>query len=190
MEDNRFCQIELLQLLRSGQFSTVYRVRLKATGKHLALKKIPEQERFESREEEICRRMHSNFVIKTIDTYHGEGAVNILMELYDWSLKDFILGKERLEYLVFKVICYQMARAIFYVHSRAVTHRDIRPDNFLMKKNGRVVLADFGSAKQLRKGQSSLAYLNSRSYRAPELLLGLSNYSSAVDIWALGCVMG
>jgi serine/threonine protein kinase len=167
MEESRLCQVELLQLLRTGQFSTVYRVRLKTTGKHLALKKIPEQERFESREEELCRRMRSNFVVRTVDVYRGEGEVNVLMELYDWSLKDFIQGEERLEYLVFKAICYQMARALFYVHSKAVTHRDIRPDNFLMKKNGRVVLSDFGSAKTLRKGESSLAYLNSRSYRAP-----------------------
>lgn len=58
-----------------------------------------------------------------------------------------------------------------------------------MKKNGRVALCDFGSAKIIRKGESSLAYLNSRSYRAPELLLGSSSYTTAVDIWALACVM-
>jgi serine/threonine protein kinase len=60
-----------------------------------------------------------------------------------------------------------MARAVFYLHSKAVTHRDIRPDNFLMRKSGRVALGDFGSAKSIRKGDSSLAYLNGRSYRAP-----------------------
>jgi serine/threonine protein kinase len=69
-----------------------------------------------------------------------------------------------------------MARALFYLHSKGVTHRDLRPENFLMRKNGRVALGDFGSAKVLKKGESSLAYLNSRSYRAPELLLGSSSY--------------
>lgn len=104
-------------------------------------------------------------------------------------MKDFIKSEERIEYLVFKIICYQMARSIFYIHSKGVTHRDIKPDNFLMKKSGRIALGDFGSAKMIRQGDTSLAYLNSRSYRAPELLLGCANYSSAVDIWALGCVI-
>jgi serine/threonine protein kinase len=112
-----------------------------------------------------------------------------MMDLYDWSLKDFIKSEERLEYIIFKVICYQMARAIFYVHSKGVTHRDVKPENFLMKKSGRVVLSDFGSAKMIKKGEESLSYLNSRSYRAPELLLGNKAYSNSVDIWALACVM-
>ena len=60
-----------------------------------------------------------------------------------------------------------MVRSLFYLHSRGVTHRDIKPENFLMRKNGRVVLCDFGSAKNIKKEESSIAYLNSRSYRAP-----------------------
>jgi serine/threonine protein kinase len=51
MEESRVCQVELLQVLRAGQFSTVYRVRVRASGKHYALKKIPADERFENREE-------------------------------------------------------------------------------------------------------------------------------------------
>jgi len=60
-----------------------------------------------------------------------------------------------------------MVRSLFYLHSKGVTHRDVRPENFLMRKNGRVALCDFGSAKTIKKGESSIAYLNSRSYRAP-----------------------
>jgi hypothetical protein len=71
MEESRICQVELLQLIREGQFSKVYRVRLKATGKHLALKKIPLQDRYESREEEICLKMKNYFVVKTVDVYRA-----------------------------------------------------------------------------------------------------------------------
>ena len=60
-----------------------------------------------------------------------------------------------------------MARAVFYLHSKTITHRDIRPENVLMRKNGRVVLGDLGSAKIICKRDSSLSYLNNRSYRAP-----------------------
>lgn len=109
--------------------------------------------------------------MKVIDIYKqdqgGRKELNIMMELYDWNLKELILGDERIEYLIFKVICYQMARAIYYVHTKGITHRDVKPENFLMKKNGRVVLCDFGSAKAIKRNEESIAYLNSRSYRAP-----------------------
>ena len=82
-----------------------------------------------------------------------------------------------------------MTRALLYVHAKGVTHRDIKPENFIMKKNGRVALCDFGSAKYIHQHSTNLVYLNSRSYRAPELLLGSNDYTNSVDIWALACVM-
>lgn len=73
------------------------------------------------------------------------------MELYDWSLMDFIKTEDYFDDLTFKTACYQMARSIFYIHSKGIIHRDIKPDNFLMKKNGRIALCDFGSSKIYNK---------------------------------------
>ena len=146
-------------------------MRIQESGKHYTLKKIVLDDSHESREEEICRRLKSNFVVKVIDIYKqdqgGKKELNIMMDLYDWNLKELILGDERIEYLILKAICYQMARAIYYVHTKGITHRDVKPENFLMRKSGRVVLCDFGSAKVIRRNEESIAYLNSRSYRAP-----------------------
>lgn len=69
------------------------------------------------------------------------------MDLYDWNLKDYINSQCKIDPLVYKIICYQMARSVFYIHSKGITHRDINPSNFVMKKNGRIALCDFGSAK-------------------------------------------
>lgn len=106
-------------------------MRIKSSGKHFALKKLVIDSQHESREEELCRKLRSNFVVRVIDIYHNDSGekqeLNILMDLYDWNLKDFVKSEERLEYIIFKVICYQMARALFYVHSKGVTHRDIKP---------------------------------------------------------------
>lgn len=55
--------------------------------------------------------------------------------------------------------------------------------------NFRLVLCDFGSAKKLEKGEESIAYICSRYYRAPELILGAKEYGCEVDMWAVGCVI-
>ncbi len=86
-----------------------------------------------------------------------------------------------------KVYVYQLARAVSYIHSVGVTHRDIKPQNVLLSsKTHEVRLCDFGSAKMLVKGEPNVAYICSRYYRAPELVFEATEYSSAIDTWSLG----
>jgi serine/threonine protein kinase len=63
--------------------------------------------------------------------------------------------------------------------------------NILVDTKGDVVkLCDFGSAKQLEPDEPNVAYICSRYYRAPELILGVTNYTVAIDVWSLGCCFG
>jgi glycogen synthase kinase 3 beta len=55
--------------------------------------------------------------------------------------------------------------------------------------NGTLKLCDFGSAKVLQRGESNVSYICSRYYRAPELIFGATNYTTAIDVWSMGCVM-
>lgn len=132
-------------------------------------------------------------MVKIIDVYKGKHEerqeLNILMELYDWNLKDYIRSDIVVDPLIYKLLFYQMVRSLLYLHSKGICHRDVKPENFLMKKTGRIVLTDFGSAKFIKKQEYSISYMNGRSYRAPELQLGNNQYTLSVDIWALGCVM-
>lgn len=93
-----------------------------------------------------------------------------------------------------KYVVYQLLKALKFVHSAGVVHRDVRPSNLLINKNCHLRLCDFGLARSLEMKLDTIEnpkltdYVASRWYRAIELLLGCSHYSFAVDIWGVGCV--
>ena len=89
---------------------------------------------------------------------------------------------------------WQLVRAIEYCHRHDVVHRDIKPENLLVSLSDKAVkLCDFGFARTLPIGtkRSPLTdYVATRWYRAPELLVGSRVYGPAVDMFAIGCIMG
>lgn len=89
-----------------------------------------------------------------------------------------------------QVFAFQLCRSLAYLHRLGVCHRDIKPQNLLIDPQSCALkLCDFGSAKILVRGEPNVAYICSRYYRAPELILGNSNYATNVDVWSLGCVI-
>ena len=91
--------------------------------------------------------------------------------------------------LCVKLYVYQMCRSLAYLHSVGICHRDIKPQNLLVDSQSHVLkLCDFGSAKSLQPGEPSVSYICSRYYRAPELIFGSTEYTTAIDVWSAGCV--
>eukprot|EP00285_Hemiselmis_virescens_P008051 CAMPEP_0173395652 /NCGR_PEP_ID=MMETSP1356-20130122/32822_1 /TAXON_ID=77927 ORGANISM="Hemiselmis virescens, Strain PCC157" /NCGR_SAMPLE_ID=MMETSP1356 /ASSEMBLY_ACC=CAM_ASM_000847 /LENGTH=107 /DNA_ID=CAMNT_0014354453 /DNA_START=28 /DNA_END=348 /DNA_ORIENTATION=- len=89
-----------------------------------------------------------------------------------------------------KVYAWQLLRSLAYLHRRRTCHRDIKPQNVLIDPETHVAkLCDMGSAKRLSRGSTSISYICSRFYRAPELILGATEYTTAVDMWSFGCVL-
>lgn len=85
---------------------------------------------------------------------------------------------------------YGLFRALDYLHSIGICHRDIKPQNLLVEPESNTVkLCDFGSAKRLQSGEPSISYICSRFYRAPEIVLGATRYTVTIDVWSAGCVL-
>ena len=98
-------------------------------------------------------------------------------------------SKLSLPLMYVKLYLYQLSRALAHIHSLGICHRDIKPQNLLVNPvNQQLKLCDFGSAKALVKGEPNVAYICSRYYRAPELIFGSTDYTTAIDTWSQGCV--
>jgi glycogen synthase kinase 3 beta len=103
--------------------------------------------------------------------------------------KHYTRADERMPISLVRLYVYQMLRALAHIHSQGVCHRDIKPQNLLVDVSTHALkLCDFGSAKILRPEESNISYICSRYYRAPELIFGATSYTSAIDVWSVGCV--
>ena len=87
-----------------------------------------------------------------------------------------------------KSIMYQTILGLAYKHKHGFFHRDMKPENLLVKVNS-VKIADFGLAREIRSRPPFTDYVSTRWYRAPEILLRSTNYNSPVDIFACGAIM-
>lgn len=125
--------------------------------------------------------------------YHREHLI-IVTELLRQNLFEFgkaIMDDGEEPYFTRQRLCYitrQVLVALDFIHRLGLVHSDVKPENILLSSysRARVKLIDFGSSCYLSDRQSS--YIQSRSYRAPEVILGLP-YDGKIDIWSLGCVV-
>ena len=165
-----------------------------------AIKRVPAQTEYKSRELEILRVVqHPNivslrFFFDKKSSSDNKIYQNLVMECLPSNLQSEIKYYRQLKYTIpyphMKAYTFQLARAMLYLHGFGISHRDIKPSNILVDPtNIRLKICDFGSAKKLEVNQPSVSYICSRYYRAPELIVGCSLYTTKIDIWGLGCVV-
>lgn len=165
-----------------------------------AIKRVPAQTEYKSRELEILRVVnHPNIVslryfFDKKSSSDGKIYQNLVMECLPSNLQSEIKyyrhSKYTIPYPHMKTYTFQLARAMLYLHGFGISHRDIKPSNILVDPaTVTLKICDFGSAKKLEPDQPSVSYICSRYYRAPELIIGCSIYTTKIDIWGLGCVI-
>lgn len=95
-----------------------------------------------------------------------------------------------------KYIIYQILKSLKYMHTGELIHRDLKPSNILLNSECHVKVADFGLARSVAYNDEDgsppvlTEYVATRWYRAPEILLGSTRYTKAVDMWSVGCILG
>ncbi|KNZ81139.1 Mitogen-activated protein kinase SLT2/MPK1 [Termitomyces sp. J132] len=119
--------------------------------------------------------------------------VYLYEELMEADLHSIIRSQQPLTDAHFQCFIYQTLCGLKYIHSADVLHRDIKPGNLLVNADCELKICDFGLARGHSPGrQNSLfmsEYVATRWYRAPEIMLSFGNYTAAIDIWSLGCIL-
>ncbi|XP_058223836.1 mitogen-activated protein kinase homolog MMK2-like [Rhododendron vialii] len=121
------------------------------------------------------------------DTFND---VYIVYELMDTDLHQIIRSDQTLTDDHCQYFLYQLLRGLKYVHSANVLHRDLKPSNLFLNANCDLKIGDFGLARTTSETDFMTEYVVTRWYRAPELLLNCSEYTAAIDIWSVGCILG
>jgi glycogen synthase kinase 3 beta len=185
----------------NGAFGVVYQTKIVETGETVAVKKVFQDKRYKNREFQILKALDHPNVIKMKYAFLSSGEsdedvyLNVVMDympesLYDLS-QSYAKRKQLFPNTLLKLYCYQMFRGLAYIHGLGICHRDIKPQNILVNNSAcQLRICDFGSAKQLIEGEPNISYICSRYYRAPELIFGNTSYTTALDVWSTGCVIG
>ncbi|EEF32143.1 mitogen-activated protein kinase homolog NTF6 [Ricinus communis] len=141
----------------------------------------------------LCHMDHENIVkIKDIIPPPERATFNdvyIVYELMDTDLHQIIRSTQALTDDHVQYFLYQLLRGLKYVHSANVLHRDLKPSNLLLNANCDLKICDFGLARTTSETDFMTEYVVTRWYRAPELLLNCSEYTAAIDIWSVGCIL-
>ncbi|XP_072437354.1 cyclin-dependent kinase-like 4 isoform X1 [Chiloscyllium punctatum] len=187
---------EKLAKIGEGSYSVVFKSRNKDTGQIVAIKKFMESEdnpfikKVAVREIHILKQLKHNNLVNLIEVFRRKRKLHLVLEYCDHTVLNELERYPRgLPETMVKNIMWQMLQAINFCHKRNCIHRDVKPENILITRQGVVKLCDFGFARILTgPGDDYTDYVATRWYRAPELLVGDTKYEAAVDIWAVGTV--
>mmetsp|Transcript_15053 Transcript_15053/g.44356 ORF Transcript_15053/g.44356 Transcript_15053/m.44356 type:complete len:378 (-) Transcript_15053:3324-4457(-) len=193
---------EFLGTLGEGICGVVYKCRHKKTGETVAVKcyKGAHSDKrllsLAAREVRSLRAAaHPNVVALRDALTDAAGHMHLVMDYVPHSLARYLeLNPRGLPAAQVRLVMWQLLAATAAAHARGVIHRDINPTNILLEGDGTVKLADFGLARSVdvpgvRSASAAYtAYVTTRWYRAPEVLVGAA-YGPPADVWALGCVL-
>ncbi|KAK2196978.1 bifunctional Serine-threonine-protein kinase [Babesia duncani] len=194
---------KLEKLIGNGSFGVVHEAIRIETGECVAIKKVLQDPRYKNRELSIMRELQHPNIVGLVDFYYTETAqdnqtqrfLNLVMEFVPETvhrvMRSYFKRYHHFPLKLVKIYAFQICRALGYLHAKGICHRDLKPHNLLVDLETNILkLCDFGSAKRLGPGEWSVAYICSRFYRAPELMLGANEYTTAIDSWSIGCVIG
>lgn len=192
--DNRY---EILEVIGTGGMAVVYKARCHRLNRLVAIKILKDdylqdeefRRRFHSESQAVAMLSHPN-IVSVYDVSSSINADYIVMELIDGiTLKQYMEKKGVLNWKETLHFAIQIGKALEHAHSRGIVHRDIKPHNVMVLKNGSVKVTDFGIARVMSQSNTlTKEALGSVHYISPEQAKG-GRVDSRSDIYSLGVVM-
>lgn len=177
-----------------GTFGSVWRAINKESGEVVAIKKMKKkyfswEECINLREVKSLRRMNHPNIVKLKEVIRENDMLFFVFEYMECNLYQLMKSKGKpFSETEIRNWCFQVFQALSHMHQRGYFHRDLKPENLLVTKE-LIKVADFGLAREIISEPPYTEYVSTRWYRAPEVLLQSSVYSSAVDMWAMGAII-
>jgi cyclin-dependent kinase len=191
-----FVSSDAIICLNGSEKGIVYKAKDRVTGDIVALKKIrleAEDEGIPStaiREISLLKELQHPNIVRLYDVVHTERKLTLVFEFLDQDLKKYLdICDSGLDLPILKSFLYQLLNGIAHCHHHRILHRDLKPPNLLINREGQLKLADFGLARAFGIPVRSYTHeVVTLWYRAPDVLLGSRKYSTPVDIWSVGCI--
>ncbi|KAG0040021.1 TFIIH complex serine/threonine-protein kinase subunit kin28 [Podila clonocystis] len=179
-----------------GAYAVVYLGTQISTNKTVAIKKIKIGQFKDGldmsaiREVKTLQELRHPNVVELMEVFFHKTNLNLVLEYLESDLEMIIKDKS----IVFtagdvKHWMLMTLRGLDHCHRNWILHRDMKPNNLLLGRDGQLKIADFGLARDFGdRGRQLTAQVVTRWYRAPELLFGAKEYGYGVDIWSTGCI--
>ncbi|CAO3649190.1 unnamed protein product [Mucor hiemalis] len=196
-DPNDLAGYEKISKIGEGTYGVVFKARQKESNKLVALKKIRLnlQEGVPTttiREVAILKEVDHDNIIKLIDMIQRDETIYLVFDFFEVDLRRYMDKVKRpgLTTGHVKSFMHQLLRGLHYCHSHRILHRDLKPQNLLIDRHGRLSIADLGLSRAFGVPMRTYTHnVITLWYRAPEILLGSRHYSTAVDMWSVGCIM-
>uniref|UniRef100_A0A668APS2 non-specific serine/threonine protein kinase n=1 Tax=Myripristis murdjan TaxID=586833 RepID=A0A668APS2_9TELE len=184
-----------LKQLGDGTYGSVLMGKSNESGELVAIKRMKRKfyswdECMNLREVKSLKKLSHANVVKLKEVIRENDYLYFVFEYMKENLYQLMKERHKLfPEAVVRNMTFQILQGLSFIHKHGYFHRDMKPENLLCMGPELVKIADFGLAREIRSQPPFTDYVSTRWYRAPEVLLKSSTYSSPIDIWAVGCIM-